>query len=53
MMAHDLSDALLVKCQATGPVTFGMQVRMRRRPILYDRSTRPAWKTPGSAGAVV
>lgn len=37
MMARDLSDALMVKCQVTGPVTFGMQVvDEARRPILYD-----------------
>lgn len=37
MMGRDLSDALLVKCQVTGPVTFGMQVvDETRRPILYD-----------------
>ena len=37
MMGRDLSDALLVKCQVTGPVTFGMQVvDEARRPILYD-----------------
>ncbi len=37
MMDRDLSDALLVKCQVTGPVTFGMQVvDETRRPILYD-----------------
>lgn len=37
MMNHDLSEALLVKCQVTGPVTFGMQVvDETRRPILYD-----------------
>jgi hypothetical protein len=37
MMAYDLSGALLVKCQVTGPVTFGMQVvDESRRPILYD-----------------
>ena len=37
MMGRDLSGALLVKCQVTGPVTFGMQVvDETRRPILYD-----------------
>ena len=37
MMDRDLSGALLVKCQVTGPVTFGMQVvDETRRPILYD-----------------
>ncbi len=37
MLGRDLSDALLVKCQVTGPVTFGMQVvDETRRPILYD-----------------
>ena len=37
MMGRDLSGPLLVKCQVTGPVTFGMQVvDETRRPILYD-----------------
>jgi hypothetical protein len=37
MMTYDLSGALLLKCQVTGPVTFGMQVvDQNRRPILYD-----------------
>jgi hypothetical protein len=37
MMKHDLSGALLVKCQVTGPVTFGMQVvDQDKRPIYYD-----------------
>ena len=37
MMKHDLSGALLVKCQVTGPVTFGMQVvDQNKRPIYYD-----------------
>jgi len=37
MMEQDLSGALIVKTQVTGPVTFGMQVTdSGKRPILYD-----------------
>jgi hypothetical protein len=37
MMSRDLSAALLLKCQVTGPVTFGMQVvDAEKRPIYYD-----------------
>jgi hypothetical protein len=37
MMGHDLSRAVLVKCQLTGPVTFGMQVvDGAKRPLHYD-----------------
>jgi hypothetical protein len=37
MMTRDLSGALLLKCQVTGPVTFGMQVvDATKRPIYYD-----------------
>jgi hypothetical protein len=37
MMTRDLSGALLLKCQVTGPVTFGMQVvDAAKRPIYYD-----------------
>ena len=37
MMSHDLSHAKLLKCQVTGPVTFGMQVvDADKRPIYYD-----------------
>jgi hypothetical protein len=37
MMGRRLPDALLLKCQVTGPVTFGMQVvDAAKRPIYYD-----------------
>jgi hypothetical protein len=37
MMTRRLPDALLLKCQVTGPVTFGMQVvDAAKRPIYYD-----------------
>jgi hypothetical protein len=37
MMSHTLSDAKVLKCQVTGPVTFGMQVvDANKRPIYYD-----------------
>ncbi|MGA2912140.1 MAG: hypothetical protein ABSE07_01340 [Methanoregula sp.] len=37
MISHDLSHAKLLKCQVTGPVTFGMQVvDADKRPIYYD-----------------
>ena len=37
MAGRDLSGALLLKCQVTGPVTFGMQVvDAAKRPIYYD-----------------
>jgi hypothetical protein len=37
MLGEDLSGALIVKTQVTGPVTFGMQVvDETKRPILYD-----------------
>jgi hypothetical protein len=37
MMSHDLSHAKVLKCQVTGPVTFGMQVvDADKRPIYYD-----------------
>jgi hypothetical protein len=37
MMKHDLSSVPLLKCQVTGPVTFGMQVvDEQKRPIYYD-----------------
>lgn len=37
MAGRDLSTALLLKCQVTGPVTFGMQVvDAERRPLYYD-----------------
>jgi len=37
MMSHDLSHAMVLKCQVTGPVTFGMQVvDANKRPIYYD-----------------
>jgi hypothetical protein len=37
MMSHDISHAKLLKCQVTGPVTFGMQVvDADKRPIYYD-----------------
>jgi hypothetical protein len=37
MMKHDLSNAPILKCQVTGPVTFGMQVvDAEKRPIYYD-----------------
>jgi len=37
MMPRDLSGAMLLKCQVTGPVTFGMQVvDAEKRPIYYD-----------------
>jgi hypothetical protein len=36
-MSHDISRAKLLKCQVTGPVTFGMQiVDADKRPIYYD-----------------
>ncbi|MEN6343349.1 MAG: hypothetical protein ABFC89_12425, partial [Methanospirillum sp.] len=39
LVSRDLSSAVLVKAQVTGPVTFGMQVIERdKRPILYDES---------------
>ena len=37
MMSRDVSDTLVLKCQVTGPVTFGMQVvDANKRPIYYD-----------------
>jgi hypothetical protein len=37
MMSRDLTDARVLKCQVTGPVTFGMQVvDTNKRPIYYD-----------------
>jgi hypothetical protein len=37
MMTRRLPEALLLKCQVTGPVTFGMQVvDAAKRPIYYD-----------------
>jgi hypothetical protein len=37
MMQHSLPGALGIKCQVTGPVTFGMQVAdAERKPIYYD-----------------
>jgi hypothetical protein len=37
MMSRDVSDTLVLKCQLTGPVTFGMQVvDADKRPIYYD-----------------
>ncbi len=37
MMARNLSQAVALKCQVTGPVTFGMQVvDTNKRPIYYD-----------------
>jgi len=37
MMTHDISHAVVLKCQVTGPVTFGMQVvDAEKRPIYYD-----------------
>jgi hypothetical protein len=37
MMSRRLPEALLLKCQVTGPVTFGMQVvDAEKRPIYYD-----------------
>ena len=37
MMSRDLSDTMVLKCQVTGPVTFGMQVvDADKRPIYYD-----------------
>jgi hypothetical protein len=37
MMTRRLPEALLLKCQVTGPVTFGMQVvDADKRPIYYD-----------------
>ena len=37
MMSHSLSRAKVLKCQVTGPVTFGMQVvDANKRPIYYD-----------------
>jgi hypothetical protein len=37
MMSHDISPAMVLKCQLTGPVTFGMQVvDADKRPIYYD-----------------
>ena len=37
MMSHDFSRAMILKCQVTGPVTFGMQVvDADKRPIYYD-----------------
>ena len=39
MKQHPLDAASLVKCQVTGPVTFGMQVvDEQKRPILYDET---------------
>lgn len=39
LVSRDLSPAVLVKAQVTGPVTFGMQVVDRdKRPILYDEA---------------
>jgi hypothetical protein len=37
MMSQNLSHATVLKCQVTGPVTFGMQVvDANKRPIYYD-----------------
>ena len=37
MMKHDLSKVPVLKCQVTGPVTFGMQVvDANKRPMYYD-----------------
>jgi hypothetical protein len=37
MMSHNLHGAKVLKCQVTGPVTFGMQVvDTDKRPIYYD-----------------
>jgi len=37
MMSHTMSRAKVLKCQVTGPVTFGMQVvDANKRPIYYD-----------------
>jgi hypothetical protein len=37
MMSRHVSDTLVLKCQVTGPVTFGMQVvDADKRPIYYD-----------------
>jgi hypothetical protein len=37
MMSRDISSATVLKCQVTGPVTFGMQViDADKRPIYYD-----------------
>ncbi|MDD1715897.1 MAG: hypothetical protein LUQ01_02760 [Methanolinea sp.] len=37
MMQRDMSGSILLKCQVTGPVTFGMQVvDPQKRPIYYD-----------------
>jgi hypothetical protein len=37
MMRRDLSGSMLLKCQITGPVTFGMQVvDCEKRPVYYD-----------------
>jgi hypothetical protein len=37
MMSHNISHAMILKCQVTGPVTFGMQVvDADKRPIYYD-----------------
>lgn len=37
MMSHDISPATVLKCQVTGPVTFGMQVvDADKRPVYYD-----------------
>jgi hypothetical protein len=37
MMTHSFSRAKVLKCQVTGPVTFGMQVvDANKRPIYYD-----------------
>jgi hypothetical protein len=37
MLGRDLSGCRMLKCQVTGPVTFGMQVvDQERRPIYYD-----------------
>jgi hypothetical protein len=37
MMSYDMSHAQALKCQVTGPVTFGMQVvDADKRPIYYD-----------------
>jgi hypothetical protein len=37
MMSHNLTRAKVLKCQVTGPVTFGMQVvDAKKRPIYYD-----------------
>jgi hypothetical protein len=37
MMHRNLSGSMLLKCQVTGPVTFGMQVvDCEKRPVYYD-----------------